>query len=95
MEWLPAKQWLNGFSLEMEKPTTELRIVNPNDILKQSSLEALGSSFSPNARLAWVVEYPIRYTGPKLEGGGIPIAGKGILEVWIDAENGKFLGGTF
>jgi len=95
LAWDPAKEWFHNFSLEMEDPAAELIIVNPNTAAHKTSDIAAPARFPTKARLAWVIKYPIRYTGPKCEDSGTPMVGTGILEVWIDAENGKFLGGMF
>ena len=95
LAWGPAKEWIRGFSLEMENPAGELLVVNPNTAALKTSDIAAPARFPTKARLAWVIKYPIRYTGPKRENGRVPMVGTGILEVWIDAENGKFLGSIF
>jgi len=93
--WKGAKGWLRGFSLVSEEAKAELQIANPNDGFLKKSEPSDMTQISSTARLAWVVDYPIRYTGPEREDGSIPLVGTGVLQVWIDAENGKFLGGRF
>ena len=89
MAWRPGAMWLQNFML-IDKPKWELQIVNPNHLLNQSQI---GGGGDAAARLAWVITYPKFYTGPKSPSGAAPPGGD--IEVWIDAETGEFLGGTF
>lgn len=89
MAWQPGAMWLQDHML-IDNPTSELRIVNPNHLLSQSQIGGMGDAA---ARLAWAITYPKIYTGPKKPSGGVPPGGD--LVIWIDAENGQFLGGDF
>ena len=89
MAWRPGAMWLQDFKL-LDQPKSELQIVNPNHLLSQSQVTGERDA---TARLAWVVTYPKIYTGTKGANGAAPPGG--YIEVWIDAETGEFLGGTF
>jgi hypothetical protein len=90
--WSPGAGWLANFEL-VGDPTMELRIVNPNNLPDQPSIESLGGANELNARLAWVATYKKQYKGPATPDHTVPTGGD--LQVWIDAENGQLLGGDF
>lgn len=90
-DWPFAKDWLQGFT--DAEPSAELWMVNPNYIISQPSVEALAFADDPNARLAWVVKRKTTHTAPRERGTGVPVGGE--VQVWVDAENGAFLGGDF
>ena len=80
--WLP-RQEIKG------EPSASLRIVNPNRVLEMTDVHEFAVRGDLNPRLAWVVEYN---TGREVPGHGKI---KSRVRVWIDAENGSFLGGDF
>lgn len=88
---VPAQAWLGKLSLE-RGTGADLRIVNPNHILKMKSLEDLGNPGDRRARLAWVVTFGAK-RDTRLKGESRP--GSVEVRVWIDAETGEFLGGDF
>jgi len=92
LAWAPGAMWLKNYELA-GTPTMDLRVVTPNHLTAQPSIESLGRNTDLNARLAWVATYPKTYTGPSSPGQMKPTGGS--LQVWIDAENGQLLGGDF
>lgn len=91
MQWPPARMRFVDFALGASK--AELKIVNPQYITEQASVEDLAFARDVNARLAWVVTYKTFYAGSREGKKGIPVDGD--VQVWFDAENGKYLGGDF
>jgi len=91
MEWGPAQARFVGYKLS-DSLGAEMWIVNPNNITMQQSYEDLGTAHDLNARLAWIVKFKALQTGSR---EGTEATGAGEISVWIDAENGKFLGGDF
>jgi len=82
--------WLKGFFSSSEEVTAELYIVNSNVTPREEWPPFMeGMKLTSNARLAWVAKYTWSYTNRKGEEESVGV------QVWIDAENGKFLGGIF
>jgi hypothetical protein len=91
MEWPPAQTRFAGFKLS-DPIRIEMWVVNPNNITAQQNYEDLGTAHDINARLAWVIKFNAVYSGSS-EDKELP--GDSKISVWIDAENGNFLGGDF
>jgi len=79
-----VKTVYNGFDLSEEPSVAELWIVRPNDMATCTGLDL---KFEKRGRLAWGLIF--RLTDPlrKLHPGS--------LTIYIDAVNGRFLGGVF
>lgn len=76
---------LNGLRLADSKSV--LWIVNPNHIFQWKSINDAASAADTTAKLAWWVEY-------KTTSGSASASGH-LIDIWIDAQTKKVLGGDF
>jgi len=83
-----ARRELYGQVIKGE-PTASLKIVNPNNVLQMEDIHEFAFRRTSKARMAWVVEYATCREVPGLA----PLRAR--VRVFIDAENGSFLGGDF
>jgi len=70
--------------LDKEPPFAALMIVQPNNMTQQPDTYAARITSELRARLAWVVVYKVNAED-----------GDGMIDVYIDAKDGSFLGGYF
>lgn len=85
--WKPAG--ILGGRLNPKPIRTNLFIVNPNHILEHTDVHNVGISKDLNSRLAWVIWYEW------FEDDSPTTKPTGEIQVWMDAENQKFLGGDY
>lgn len=90
-ESVPIRGTYGKLSLEGQT-SAELKIVNPNHILKMKIAYELCFRGDRRARLAWVVTFGAKRE-TRFEGESRPRSAE--VDVWIDAETGELLGGTF
>lgn len=97
VEWLPKERhcpaiWIcENYQQDYVSEnylTMRLAYVNPNKILESHEYEAVTQPKQRDVKLAWIVVDHIKQKGTNIPRGH----GFGV-EVWIDADNGEFLGG--
>jgi len=89
LSWQPAKMggWFESHQLDEASASIELWVVNPNHLTQCTSITEAAKQATLEARLAWVVKFKATSDQPKTSDHEI--------SVWVDAENGKLLGGDF